>query len=66
MNTLISNQDRSKVKFTGYDKACPYNGINVCMASFSLIAIDDNRRQNCCDTEDYDSCPLFLSKILRG
>jgi hypothetical protein len=65
MNTLISNQDQAKVKFIGYDKACPYNGINVCMASFSSMAIDNQKRENCCGTENYDNCPIFLSKVLR-
>jgi hypothetical protein len=64
MNTLISNPEQAKVKFTGYEMACPYNGINVCMASFSLMAID-TKKDNCCSTDDYDNCPIFLSKVLR-
>ncbi len=64
MNTLISNRDQATVRFTDYDKACPYNGINACMASFSLMAID-TKRDNCCSTDDYDNCPIFLSKVLR-
>jgi hypothetical protein len=64
MNTLISNQDQAKVKFTGYDKVCPYNVINVCTASFSLMAID-TKKNNCCSTDDYDDCPIFPAKVLR-
>jgi len=52
------------MKLTGYDKTCPYNGVNVCMASLSLMAID-TRKNNCCDTENYDNCPIFLAKVLR-
>ena len=48
-----------------YEMACPYNGINTCMASLSSMLIDDEKRAACCDTENYDSCPMFLSKVLR-
>ena len=44
MNTLIAHDEQPKVFFEKYDKACPYSGINVCMASFSLMAIDTKRR----------------------
>lgn len=54
MNTLTAHDEQ----------ACPYNGINVCMASFSLMAID-KKKDNCCSTDDYDDCPIFLSKVLR-
>lgn len=47
------------------EMVCPYNGINVCMASFSSMEIDNQKRQNCCGTENYDNCPIFLSKVLR-
>jgi hypothetical protein len=64
MSTLITNQEQIKIKFARYDKSCPYNGINVCMASFSSMAID-TKKANCCSTDDYDNCPIFLSKVLR-
>jgi len=64
MNTIIPDREQTRVKFTGYDKVCPYNGITVCMASFSSMAIDAIRN-SCCSTEDYDNCPIFLSKVLR-
>jgi hypothetical protein len=64
MNTFITHHEQPKVLFKRYDKACPYNGINVCMASFSLMAID-TKKDNCCSTDDYDDCPIFLSKVLR-
>ena len=54
MNILIAHDEQ----------ACPYNGINVCMASFSLMAID-TKKDNCCTTDNYDNCPIFLSKVLR-
>ena len=64
MNTLITSHEQTKIKFARYDKACPYSGVNVCMASFSSMEIDA-RKKNCCHTEDYDNCPMFLSKVLR-
>jgi hypothetical protein len=45
--------------------ACPYNGIDVCMASFSAMVIDKYQSEKCCSTEDFDDCPIFLSKVLR-
>jgi hypothetical protein len=64
MNILITHDEQPKVFFKKYEQACPYNGINVCMASFSLMAID-TKKDNCCTTDDYDNCPIFLSKVLR-
>jgi hypothetical protein len=64
MNNLITNQEQKKLKFAVYDKACPYNGINVCMASFSSMAIAA-KKDSCCSTDNYDDCPIFLSKVLR-
>ncbi len=47
------------------DNMCPYSSFNICTASISLIFIDNQTKTDCCNTEDYDSCPLFLSKVLR-
>ena len=44
---------------------CPYNGVTVCTASFSSMAIEGHKRDNCCGTDAYDNCPIFLSKVLR-
>jgi len=62
MNTFTAMQEGPA--FRANEMACPYNGINVCMASFSLMAID-TKKDNCCSTDDYDNCPIFLSKVLR-
>lgn len=63
MNTFTAMQEGSA--FRGYEMACPYNGIHVCTASFSSMVIDNQKRENCCGTENYDDCPIFLSKVLR-
>lgn len=45
---------------------CPYSGISdICDASLSAILPSANSRLTFCKSEDYDSCPLFLSKVLR-
>jgi hypothetical protein len=63
MNTLTVNHEQSKCN--NFETACPYNGIKVCTASFSSMAIDSHKRDNCCGTDNYDDCPIFLSKVLR-
>jgi len=48
-----------------YERACPYNSINPCMASITSLPIDEQKQANCCSTENYDDCPIYLSKLLR-
>jgi hypothetical protein len=47
---------------------CPYRTAETifCSASIMTVAIDTRRKALYCCTEDYDRCPLFLAKILRG
>ncbi|MEW6569550.1 MAG: hypothetical protein AB1390_00020 [Nitrospirota bacterium] len=47
------------------ETTCPYNGVDVCMASLSSMTIDSKKKASCCCTEDFDNCPIFLSKVLR-
>lgn len=61
--TLNLNMDNSRVDKK--EAICPYKDIEICMASISLMFIDNYKKKNYCCTEDYDDCPLFLSKILR-
>jgi len=63
MNTIIRSQDILRSRF--FETTCPYNGIHTCKASLSSMAIDDYQRERWCGTDDYDSCPMFLSKVLR-
>ncbi len=44
---------------------CPYNHGSVCNASISSFLVGRQRKMDCCETEEYDNCPMFLSKILR-
>lgn len=47
---------------------CPYNTAEsvFCSASVMTVAINTRRKALYCCTEDYDHCPLFLAKMLRG
>ncbi|MDA8169650.1 MAG: hypothetical protein M0Z59_08155 [Nitrospiraceae bacterium] len=47
--------------------SCPYYSkkIDLCMASLFYFAIDKLREEYYCGNEDYDQCPMFLSKLLR-
>jgi hypothetical protein len=46
---------------------CPYFEAGcACRASFSRLMVDKNRVARYCCSEDYDLCPLFLSKLLRS
>jgi hypothetical protein len=47
---------------------CPYKeeqGRN-CSASITKMPIDQRRKTTYCATEDFDCCPVFLGKVLRG
>ncbi len=63
MNMVLTEMNKLGISF--YEKGCPYDGINTCMASLSSMLIDDEKHAGCCGTENYDDCPIFLSKILR-
>ena len=63
MNTFTERLEPAK--FFLHETACPFNGVSVCTASFSSMAIDNTKRASYCSTDNYDNCPLFLAKILR-
>ncbi len=45
--------------------SCPYNEFSVCIASLSSMVLDSQKEEICCNTDNYDECPIFLAKILR-
>jgi hypothetical protein len=63
MEKLLEKQYKFEVD--KWEKSCPYKGGNICHASISSMLIDENIRENYCDNEDYDNCPIFLSMVLR-
>jgi hypothetical protein len=48
-----------------HETTCPYNSVTICMASLSSMVIDLYQREQCCGTDNYDNCPMFLSKVMR-
>ncbi len=63
MHILTVRSDKSES--VDYEKACPYNRVNICIASLTSLLLDEQRKADCCNTENYDGCPIFLAKILR-
>jgi len=63
MNTFTARQEQTK--FMVHETICPFNDSSICAASFSAMAIDNQKRARYCSTDNYDNCPLFLAKILR-
>jgi hypothetical protein len=60
---MTIGQDISRLRF--FDTTCPYDGNTTCRASLTSMVIDEHQRRRWCATDDYDSCPMFLSKVLR-
>jgi len=56
-------------KFAGvHGSNCPHNaetGI-FCSASIMTVVLSTYQKTTYCWTENYDNCPMFLAKILRG
>ena len=46
---------------------CPFSdaATNVCAASLSSMIIGPHNRKEYCLSENYDSCPMFLAKVMR-
>ncbi len=64
METIMANM-KNNVIMTIFTN-CPYSGKTICKASLSSLIIDRNTRKDYCTSENFDDCPIFLSKILRG
>jgi len=62
---MIISERTCRSKRDAYESACPFNGVNTCRASLSSMMIDRRRKEDYCSHENYDSCPIFLAKILR-
>jgi len=47
--------------------SCPYHSAvtSVCSASLSMMVVGLRTKRGYCENENYDACPLFLSKMLR-
>lgn len=62
-----SNKGATILLTAGVERlSCPYSGASdICDASLSSLSPSASVRSAFCDSEDYDSCPLFLAKVLR-
>ena len=51
----------------GEEHACPFSDkeTNICSASLSSMIIGRQKNQVYCSSDNYDNCPMFISKILR-
>jgi hypothetical protein len=61
---------KQSIPFPGtYAITCPYDqsgtGIS-CAASIMTVTTNGFQKRNYCWTDNYDCCPLFLAKVLRG
>lgn len=67
MNTYITQSERCHT-VVGCEHSCPYcnNESGICAASLSQLVIDTKRRSGYCNNENYDNCPIFLARTLRG
>jgi hypothetical protein len=54
-----------KFEVDKWETSCPFRGGNICYASMSSMLIDENLKETYCDSENFDDCPIFLSKVLR-
>lgn len=52
----------------GSESICPFRPSTsfFCSASVMPLVIDSRKRLLCCNTEDFDRCPIFLARVLRG
>jgi|GEM_PF-2385365 hypothetical protein len=51
-----------------HTSTCPHDaGAGIfCSASIMTVVMSSYQKTNYCWTENYDNCPMFLAKILRG
>ena len=47
--------------------SCPYHSTSasICSASLTMMIVGIRTKQGYCENENYDNCPLVLSKMLR-
>jgi len=66
---ISQNISESKALATTVENSiCPYRKTHsmYCNASIMRMRIDERKNITYCLTEDFDCCPVFLAKVLRG
>jgi hypothetical protein len=68
MTSALVAAQGSRVLADNRNPACPYRPAHnlLCSASVMAVVVDNRKKSIHCDTEDFDRCPLFLAKVLRG
>jgi hypothetical protein len=68
METITIETNSIAAILTGREQElCPFHSLidNTCTAALSSFTTDGLRRAGYCQSENFDSCALFLSKTLR-
>lgn len=67
MNNTLSTPYLSK-HTSLYETECPYQLFteNKCYAAISPLLLDGNIKEKYCCSDNHDTCPMFISKLLRG
>lgn len=49
------------------ESICPHLGMfdETCRASLTRFPVSGSTKNRYCSNEDFDSCPMFLSKLIR-
>ena len=68
MASVLVASEGSRVIPDNRNLACPYRPAKnlLCSASVMAVVVNNRKKSIHCDTEDFDRCPLFLAKVLRG
>jgi hypothetical protein len=66
MSQVKAQQDSNIARVQG--STCPHDAGagTFCSASIMTVVLSSYQKTTYCWTENYDSCPMFLAKILRG
>ncbi len=67
MNSINAVCEHNTERADALMSTCPYETFsnNYCAASIMTVVTNSYQKRNYCWTDNYDCCPLFLSKILR-
>ncbi len=67
MNSINQASEHNAERIGALMAACPYDTVssNYCAASIMTVVTNSYQKRNYCWTDNYDCCPLFLSKVLR-
>jgi uncharacterized Zn-finger protein len=64
----MTSLQRAKIRNAADEVTCPFcdSRKDTCAASVTSMVIVPHTRQLYCSNENFDNCPVFLARILRG